>query len=179
MENRIKINIQFFFLYIVSKKCNIWLITLKYLTVGYTQNEGDSVDAKIEDEAKKILRGGIIYEPPQWISVTKCAKQDWKPIHCVWSKKELFFYLKILSLDIGIYFKINEIISLIIGENVLWNSIKMIRIERENPFLLKYKTTYTDDNFNIIDTKKKCRKSFNDLDLKLCTLNNITAITEA
>lgn len=33
------------------KKFNIHSITLKYLIVGHTQNEGDSMHARIEDEA--------------------------------------------------------------------------------------------------------------------------------
>lgn len=40
------------------KKFNINSVTLKYLIVGHTQNEGDSMHARIEDEAKRILKGG-------------------------------------------------------------------------------------------------------------------------
>lgn len=54
---------------------NIKSIALKFLTVGHTQNEGDLMHARIENEANRILKGGPIYEPSQWVSVIKCAKK--------------------------------------------------------------------------------------------------------
>lgn len=44
--------------------------------------------------------------------------------------------------------------------------------QNKNKFVFKYKTNYA--NVKIIDIRKKCRKSFNDL--TLCTLNNILKI---
>lgn len=57
-----------------------------------------------------------------------------------------------------------------------WKLIKMIKIEHDNPYLLKYKTSYADTRYEIIDTRKKCRKSFKDL--KLCALQNTPKISE-
>lgn len=55
------------------------------------------------------------------------------------------------------------------------SNFKMIKVESENPFLFKYKTSYADKSFNTNDPRKKCRKSFNDL--KLCALQNTSKIT--
>ncbi|CAI6369895.1 unnamed protein product [Macrosiphum euphorbiae] len=46
----------------------------------------------------------------------------------------------------------------------------MIKIEKDNPTLLKYKTSYKDNDFKIIDIRRKCRKSL--VDLKLFNLNS-------
>lgn len=69
-------------------------LTLKYLIVEHTQNEGDSMHARIEDEAKRILKGGPIYEPSQWVSVIKCAKKTGKPYIVHEMQKEQFFDLQ-------------------------------------------------------------------------------------
>ncbi|KAF0751351.1 Uncharacterized protein FWK35_00019015 [Aphis craccivora] len=46
-----------------------------FFSVGYSQNEGDSMHARIENEANIILKGDPIYQPSQWVSVIKCAKK--------------------------------------------------------------------------------------------------------
>jgi len=63
------------------------------------------------------------------------VKKTGKPYIVHEMQKEHFFDLKRIALDVGQYFKTN-----LNGENILWHSIKMIRVECENPFLLKYKT---------------------------------------
>jgi len=121
--------------------------------------------ARIEGEAKRILQSGPIYEPSQWVSVIKSAKKNGKPYTVYEIQKDQFFDLKKLSSDIGNNYKLNQD-----GENVLWNEIKMIKIEKDNPTLLKYKTSYKDNDFKIIDIRRKCRKSL--VDLKLFNLNS-------
>lgn len=56
-------------------------ITLKFFTVGHSQNEGDSIHARIENENNRILKGGPIYQPSQWVSVLKCAKKKWQTLY--------------------------------------------------------------------------------------------------
>jgi len=140
-------------------------VTLIFFIVGHTQNEGDSMHARIEGEAKRILQSCPIYEPSQWVSVIKSAKKNGKPYTVHEVQKDQFFDLKKLSSDIGNNYKSNQD-----GKNVLWNEIKMIKIEKDNPTLLKYKTSYKDNNFKIIDIRRKCRTSL--VDLKLFNLNS-------
>lgn len=108
---------------------NLNSITLKFLTVGHTQNEGDSMHARIENEGNRILKGGPIYEPSQWVSVIKCAKKNGRPYTVNEVQKENIFDLKTLSSELGNNFNQNED-----GEKVLWNSIKVIKIDKMNPY---------------------------------------------
>lgn len=128
-------------------------ITLKFFTVGHSQNEGDSMHARIENEANRILKGGPIYQPSQWVSVIKCAKKNGKPYTVYEMQNEDFFDLKKLSSDLGNNFNINED-----GEKVLWQSIKVIQIEKINPTLMKYKTSYSEELFQTINIRQKMRK---------------------
>jgi len=48
--------------------------------------------ARIEDEAKRILKDGPIYEPTQWVSVIKCEKKTGKPYIVHEMQKYQFFW---------------------------------------------------------------------------------------
>lgn len=50
-------------------------ITLNFLTVGHTQNEGDAMHSLIEKQKKRPLKSGPIYVPAQWVAVIKNAKK--------------------------------------------------------------------------------------------------------
>ena len=54
-------------------------ITHKYLVIGHTQNEGDSVHSTIEREKTRILKNESIFVPTQWKSVIQCAKKSGTP----------------------------------------------------------------------------------------------------
>ncbi|KAL4149372.1 hypothetical protein QTP88_003333 [Uroleucon formosanum] len=47
------------------------------------------------------------------------------------------------------------------GEKVLWNSIKVIKIDKMNPLIMKYKTSYSQDSFKIVNIRQKKRKPLN------------------
>lgn len=128
-------------------------ITLKFFTVGHSQNEGDSMHARIENEGNRILKGGPIYQTSQWVSVIKCAKKNGKPYAVYEMQNDDIFDLKKLSSDLGNNFNINED-----GEKVLWQSIKVIQIEKSNPTLMKYKTSYSEKLFKTINIRQKMRK---------------------
>lgn len=49
-------------------------ITHKYLIVGHTQHEGDSVHSVIEKQKTRLLKSGSIYSPQQWVTVIQSAK---------------------------------------------------------------------------------------------------------
>lgn len=145
---------------------NIPSISLKFLTVGHTQNEGDSMHARIENEAQRILKGGPIYEPSQWVSIIKCAKKNGKPYIVNEVQQEELFDLKKLSTELGNNYNINED-----GDKVMWNLIKVFEIEKDNPTILKYKTSYNEKTFKTINIRQKKRKSseFNIPELKTLT----------
>lgn len=55
-------------------------ITHKYLIVGHSENEGDSMHACIEKEKRRILKSGPIYVPTELVTVIKGAKKNRTPI---------------------------------------------------------------------------------------------------
>lgn len=83
--------------------------------------------------------------------VIKYTKKKGKPFTVHKVQEEQFYDLKKLSSEIGYNYKENKY-----GENKSWNEIKMIKVEKDNPFLLKYKTSYSDDEYKIINIRKKC-----------------------
>ena len=55
---------------------NIPTIEHKFLIVGHTQNEGDSMHSVIEQQKKRMLRSGPIYTPTQWTPILHLAKKE-------------------------------------------------------------------------------------------------------
>lgn len=93
--------------------------------------------SRIKNEANRILKGSPIYEPSQQVGVIKCAKQNGKPYVVNEVQNEDDFDLKTLSSELGNNYNMNED-----GEKVSQQCIKVIQIEKSNPTLLKYKTSY-------------------------------------
>jgi len=153
---------------------NIPSIAIKFLTVGYTQNEGNSMHARIESEAQRILKSGPIYEPSQWVSIIKCAKKNGKPYIVNEVQQDELYDLKKLSTDLGNNYNINED-----GDKVLWNSIKVFEIEKDNPTILKYKTSYSEKTFKNINVRQKKRKSIDFNIPELRTLTTSGTISDA
>lgn len=54
-------------------------ITHKYLTVGHTQNESDSMHSVIEMAKKRALKSGSIYIPAQWPPLIRTARKEGQP----------------------------------------------------------------------------------------------------
>jgi hypothetical protein len=65
---------------------------------------------------------------------------------------EDFLDWKAVSEAMGKNFNINEK-----GEKVFWNEIKVVTIEKKNLNKIFYKRSYTEENYNIIDVRKKTR----------------------
>ncbi|XP_022823697.1 uncharacterized protein LOC111362445 isoform X3 [Spodoptera litura] len=112
-------------------------ITHKYLVIGHTQNEGDSVHSTIEREKTRILKNGSIFVPTQWKSVIQCAKKCGTP----YEVHELDFSdildLKDLVTQFGKNFTVNND-----GDRVVWNEIKKIYMQASSPYLVFYNDTY-------------------------------------
>jgi len=86
-------------------------------------------------------------------------------------QNENIFDLKTLSSELGNNFNQNED-----GEKVLWNSIKVIKIDKINPLIMKYKTSYSQDSFKIVNIRQKKRKPLN-LILKIKILDTPAKIS--
>ncbi|KAL4711225.1 hypothetical protein ACJJTC_019066 [Scirpophaga incertulas] len=126
---------------------NIRSITHKYLIKGHTQNEGDSAHSLIERQVKKQLKGGPMYTPEAFISAIKMAKKKGKPFHVNELLFDDFYDVKRLQSDIG---PVNM-------TSVKTSEIKILKIVKDSPNVLFYKTSYADAEYTeaVIIKKKK------------------------
>lgn len=136
-------------------------ITHRFLVVGHTQNEGDSMHALIEKRTKNVE----IYTPEQWHMAIRMAKAA-KPYKVTEVSQELIFDFKSCLPLFNNWKKGTN------GENVMWNQMCEIHITEE-PFKINYKYTFEDDTSHSIEcfSSKNTRNRQNELTIGL---NNIT-----
>lgn len=127
-------------------------ITHKFLVLGHTQNEGDSMHATIEREKKRVSKSGPIYVPAQWATIIQGAKKSGTPYKVSEMCNKDMFDFKALSTQLGQNYTINED-----NEKVVWNDIKLVRVEKEKPYIIFYKTSYEQEHFKSINIKSKVR----------------------
>lgn len=139
------------YLYAV-KHLKIKSITHKFLICGHTQNEGDNVHSVIEKAIRRVKSSGPIYTPDQYITIIRSAKKTGKPYavnelnHCD------FLDLKDLCSQIGNNFTKNTN-----GDTFHFPDIKVLKVDKDNPFKFYYKTSYK-ENFQEVDIRSS-RKS--------------------
>lgn len=138
-------------------------ITHKFLTVGHTQNEGDSMHATIEREKRRVLRSGPIYVPSQWPVIIRAAKKGGKPYIVKELATEEFFDFKKLCQNIGKNFSVT-----VNNQKVLWNDIQEIRVEQNSPISFYCKTDFDADYEQINVQDKQRGQRFN---IKNCNLD--------
>lgn len=131
---------------------NIPYITHKYLIVGHTQNEGDSMHATIERQRNRALKCGPIYTPSQWTPVLQMAKKDGNPYSIKEVCTEDIKNYKGLPKQLGSNFEINEL-----NERVVWSDIKVLEVRKDSPSLIFYKTDYREQEFKIINVRRRQR----------------------
>uniref|UniRef100_A0A6P7G4W5 Uncharacterized protein LOC114337687 n=1 Tax=Diabrotica virgifera virgifera TaxID=50390 RepID=A0A6P7G4W5_DIAVI len=141
---------------------NIKSITHKYLIRGHTQNEADSVHSLIEKEIKKNLKSGPIYTPDQYITLIKNAKKSPPPLIVHELNFESFHDLKLLQEEWGYNYSNNTE-----GHTVNWNEIKVLKITKENPFSVYYKSSYKDENYREVNVRNKRKKMKQITDIEL------------
>lgn len=107
-----------FFMYLhVAKKLKI-KISHKFMEVGHTQNEGDSVHANIERSAKRKL----IYTPNEWYTLVRWSKTN-EPSYEVYELQQNEVYDFKAHLDTKEWSKNTE------NEKISWTDIKEIFVD--------------------------------------------------
>ncbi|KAJ8876084.1 hypothetical protein PR048_023993 [Dryococelus australis] len=96
--------------------------------------QNDHMKALAEKQMKRVLKGGPIYLPTQWITVMQSTKVTGSPFEINEMDTANIYNLKQMCISFGSNFSINEN-----GENVLRNEIKEINVEREEHFKINYK----------------------------------------
>lgn len=132
------------YLYAISY-LNVQSITHKYLIKGHTQNEGDSVHSLIERQVKRQLKGGPMYTPEAFVLAIRGAKKTGKPLNVTELCFADFCDIKALATEIG---PLNM-------SQVKLATVKVIRVEKESPTSLFFKTSYEDANFKVADVIRK------------------------
>ncbi|XP_039281015.1 uncharacterized protein LOC120350647 [Nilaparvata lugens] len=139
------------YLYVVEN-LNVQKISHKFLIVGHTENEGDSMHSTIEKERNRVLRSNPIYVPSELYSIAKTAKKTGSAYIVREMSTEDFIDWKKVNELTGKNFNINEK-----NQRVQWNEIKMLEVRKEQPLKLFYKTSYEQSEYEVIDVVRKCR----------------------
>ena len=123
------------YLYMVSSS-PLQTIKHKYLESGHTQNEGDSMHSVIE----KKLRGANIYVPEQYYSMVEFAKQNDNEYSVTVITQDDIKDFKALSFHnrLQLKWKVRDDH----GEQVKWNKIMDLKVEKAHPYQLMYYFKY-------------------------------------
>jgi hypothetical protein len=140
--------------YAVAKYPILRSITHKYLIVGHTQNEGDNVHSVIEKQVKRYMKANAIYVPDEYITLIRSAKKNGRPYNVTEFHHTDFYDLKKLQEDWGNNFAIDDE-----KRKVVWQDIKIFKVEKNYPRAFFYKTSYTDTTFRKVNVHPRIRGS--------------------
>lgn len=143
------------------KRFNIKSISHKYLTIGHTENEGDSMHSCIERETKRVMRNGPIYIPAEFTTIVKSSKKTGRPFIVKELQTSDIMDWKKLSNEIGKNYNLNSV-----GEKVVWNEVKEFKVLKENPTTIQYRTSYRDREYKLIDITMRMRKKNEEITLQ-------------
>ncbi|CAH1102894.1 unnamed protein product [Psylliodes chrysocephalus] len=96
---------------------------------------------KEEDKAKvaRALKSGPIFVPDQFVMLIRVAKKKGSPYFVKELSHDDFVHVKQLMADTGINFNVNTK-----GEQVFISNLRIVRVEKNQPFLFFYKMSYTE-----------------------------------
>lgn len=141
------------YLFCVQNIEKIKTITHKFLIKGHTQNEGDSMHATIEREKNRMLKSGPIYTPAHWASIIRLAKKSGAPYKLTEMDTTDIFDVKALCTQMGKNFVKNTN-----NEKIVWNDVKIVRVEKTKPNIIFYKTSYGQADFKSIDVRPNAKR---------------------
>lgn len=125
------------YMFAIFKFKNVKSITHKFMIKGHTQNEGDCMHSVIEKQIKRAKKSGPIYIPAQYVQLIRDSKKT-PPFYKI---KEFsfadFLNFKNLSELLGKNYNRNTL-----NENFNFMDIKTLQINRDIPYIFKYKTSY-------------------------------------
>nr|CAH7713970.1 unnamed protein product [Callosobruchus chinensis]CAH7767792.1 unnamed protein product [Callosobruchus chinensis] len=140
------------YIYAVLSLENINSVTHKFLITGHTQNEGDHVHSVIEGAIKKFKKSSPIYVPDHYVTIIKQAKKRGKPYQVHEMSFSDFFDLKLMAQEIGI----KDVLKNEDGEIVQLSKICAVKVTKDNPEELFYKTSFKENDFrSLVVTKNK------------------------
>ncbi|XP_022824255.1 uncharacterized protein LOC111354868 [Spodoptera litura] len=136
-------------------------ITHRFLVVGHTQNEGDSIHSVIERKTRNIL----IYSPEQWILAFKMATTNAKP-YIVREVTQSFVFDFKSCLPFFDNWKKNSM-----GELVMWSKVCEVNVQAKDLFMLNYKYAFEEEAYKTIQClRSNTRASIQNVSKKLSRL---------
>lgn len=129
-------------------------ITHKFLISGHTQNENDSCHSVIEQTIKRSKRSGPIYTPDQYYILIRSAKKKGDPYKVTELSHEDIIDLKDLTERLNVNITKDDE-----NESVKISDIRILKVTKEFPYKIFYKTGYDEENFKEITCKRSNRKS--------------------
>ncbi|PSN54975.1 hypothetical protein C0J52_02354 [Blattella germanica] len=122
------------------------IIDLKFLVSGHSYLPNDSDFGVVENKGRKTTN---IFRPDDWYDVIRQSKSK-NPFVVTEMKREEFLSTKPLEDAVTIRKKTLD------GTAVNWMDMRWIRLDRLKPYIIQYKTTFSEDmSFFEIDIKKK------------------------
>lgn len=123
-------------------------------------------------QVKRSLKSGPLFVPDQFVTMIRTAKKTGNPYQVRELTHEDFVDVKQLAKDYGNpSFNVNTE-----GEKVCISDMQVIKVVKNEPFKLFYKTSYSDEIFKIIDIK---RNSLRNVKKNLQQLNVVPTLNKA
>lgn len=144
----------------IVQKYDVESITHRFLEVGHTQNEGDSVHSVIEGASNNRT----IYTPEQWFNLIRWAKTSGEAYRVQEMTINDIQDCRVL-LEGKNWTKNND------NEKVAWGKVKEIHVSKENINTIKYKYQLNEEYKVITTLKRKTRGKTNDVVVNLKQAN--------
>ena len=117
-------------------------VTHRFLEVGHTQNEGDSMHALIERQSKNVS----IFSPDDWVAIIKTAKTTKKPYTVIEVEQKQIFDLKYIVKNHN-WEKDAK------GKKVMWSKIREIHTSFESNHIVHFKYDFKSEYEKICVTQ--------------------------
>ena len=122
-------------------------ITHRFFESGHSQNENDSVHARIE-RAKKGLQ---IFVPEQYHMLVQTARRTKSPYRVIPMTKTMFYDFHLMATSLK-NFSVDEN-----GNKVEWLRINEFCIHKDHPYKVKFKYFHSDATYETLDLIRKQR----------------------
>ncbi|KAF2893553.1 hypothetical protein ILUMI_12621 [Ignelater luminosus] len=111
-------------------------------------NEGGNAHSLIECQVKRSLKSGPIFLPAEYIGLIKSAKKTRNPYLVTEMSFKDFFNLKQLNEKLGN-------LECTRNNDGKLSDMKVIKIEKEDPFKILYKTSYAQEGYSVLHIRRR------------------------
>lgn len=154
-QNRYMQYIAGLFLFVINNSQNINILTHNFMESGHSYMEVDSMHSAIESAKRNVP----VYTIHDWLNICRLARSNRR------NKSSSSYYVE--ELKYADFMDLRSLGETIMknrsvdenGQKVSWLKIKVMRYEKSNPSVIKFKYNYSDKEFKIIRVGGKGRPS--------------------